>query len=774
MKLTTSSTVPVYTIAGSDTARPLPDWLVRKRKRSLKSDPSFANRVELLQDFAFEEASRCIQLTKDGQSLMSTGTYKPQIHVHNLQQLSLSYTRHTDVENVKFLFLGDGPEKSLHLQSDRTLQLQGVGAMHYSTRLPRYGRDLKFESRTAEGLVGAVGINTSGYAEVYRLNLEVGRFMKSYEVDVGEGSDTNGYTLQGGIDVGGVNAVSAAEQSHGLLAFGTSIGTVELWDSRVKQRVGTLSIPAEQSQMSAVQDSTAPHASRSPVSVLEFHSSGLILATGTCSGITYLHDLRSPHPLLRKDQGYGYPIQNISFLPGSQLGSHKILSADKRIIKIWEQATGAPWTSIEPAVDLHDVAWVPNSGMLLTANEGPAQHIFFMPALGPAPSWCGFLDNIVEEMAEGQLNDPSAYSSIDTSSLNSSGIGSVYDNYKFLTLPQLRAMNMDHLIGTTHLLRPYMHGWFVAQRLYEEARIIANPFVFEEERLKRAKEKIDQERESRIRSTGKNLAITKLTVNKRLAERMMRQEDKEQRRAARAALTPALDDSGDANNQNPPNIVKPTDEGVNRLDPRFASLFQDEDFIVDETSREFQLLNPSTRVNRESENISTSETSKRKTAVEEEEDGRVRRGSGLESLEAESSDGSAKSEADDEDDLDRAIRSQRARRPQQPKQEERYPRIVTKKMRVIDSTRKHNSRDHSQVQRSFGDRVDEQQRMRGQPKPSTSSARTASTGDKEISFEPERNHRFRDLPLSGGDRKQRKDMRGPDRRRASGNVLLGR
>jgi ribosome biogenesis protein ENP2 len=73
MKISNPSAVPVYTVAGSDTARPLPDWLIRKRKRSLKQDPNFANRVELLQDFEFEEASQCVRASEDGDWLMSTG-----------------------------------------------------------------------------------------------------------------------------------------------------------------------------------------------------------------------------------------------------------------------------------------------------------------------------------------------------------------------------------------------------------------------------------------------------------------------------------------------------------------------------------------------------------------------------------------------------------------------------------------------------------------------------------------------------------------------------
>lgn len=87
--------VPVYTISGSE-ARPLPEWLIRKRKRSLKNDPEFANRVDLLQDFEFEEASQCVRVSEDGDWVMSTGTYKPQIHVHYLPHLSLSFARHTN------------------------------------------------------------------------------------------------------------------------------------------------------------------------------------------------------------------------------------------------------------------------------------------------------------------------------------------------------------------------------------------------------------------------------------------------------------------------------------------------------------------------------------------------------------------------------------------------------------------------------------------------------------------------------------------------------
>lgn len=74
MKISNHSAVPVYTISGSSTARPLPEWLARKRKRSLKNDPEYASRIELLQDFEFDESSQCVRVSDDGQWVMSTGT----------------------------------------------------------------------------------------------------------------------------------------------------------------------------------------------------------------------------------------------------------------------------------------------------------------------------------------------------------------------------------------------------------------------------------------------------------------------------------------------------------------------------------------------------------------------------------------------------------------------------------------------------------------------------------------------------------------------------
>ncbi|KAB8346161.1 hypothetical protein FH972_023207 [Carpinus fangiana] len=607
MKLSNPSAVPVYTISGSSTARPLPEWLVRKRKRSLKTDPEYANRIELLQDFEFEEASQCVRVSEDGEWVVSTGTYKPQIHVHYLPHLSLSYARHTDALNQKFELLGSGYEKQLHLQGDRTLQFHTPGGCHYTTRIPRYGRDLVYDRRSAEALVPAVGVDADGMGEVYRLNLELGRFMKSYAVDVGgdDFTSSGGGALQGGIRTGAVNTAAVAEHSHGLCAFGTSIGTVEFWDPRARGRVGIL---APSINASVLGDEAEQ---RTEITALEFAPQGLSIAAGDSNGIINLYDLRSPLPLLKKDQGYGFPIQTLTFLSTPSASSRmsssssdpKILSADKRIIKIWDQQTGAPWTSVEPAVDLHDVTWCRDSGMLLTANEGRQQHSFFIPQLGPAPKWCAFLDNLVEEMAE-DADDPAAF----TSAAGGRKAGEVYDNYKFVTLAQLKTLNLEHLIGRSGLLRPYMHGFFVAQQLYEEARLISNPEAWVEQRQKSIRAKIEKERESRIRGGKGKEAAKKVKVNRALAERLIERDEKNERRKAKRALKKAAeDDAGDTAEQamdvdaapekqpDDDDNDEPQGERSTLLtDPRFARLFEDEDFAVDESSYEFRALNPST------------------------------------------------------------------------------------------------------------------------------------------------------------------------------------
>ena len=103
------SAVKVYTVNGeaSGSSSALPDWLTRKREAKGKGKRAIREHVEgtieLIQHFDFPEASNKVKTTRDGHHAIATGTYKPQIRVWDLDQLSLKFERHTDAENVDFV-----------------------------------------------------------------------------------------------------------------------------------------------------------------------------------------------------------------------------------------------------------------------------------------------------------------------------------------------------------------------------------------------------------------------------------------------------------------------------------------------------------------------------------------------------------------------------------------------------------------------------------------------------------------------------------------------
>ena len=595
--------------------------------------------------------------------------------------------------------------------------------------------------------------------------------MKGFEVDVG-GDDfesLGGGALQGGIRAGSVNCAAVADDSHGLLAFGTSLGTVEFWDSRSRNRVSALSSPLPTSVLHTGQDLARPE-----ITALEFHPSGLNLATGDSNGIVHTYDLRSPIPLLRKDQGYGSPIQTLHYLtPSSRSASaiapDKLLSADRKSIKLFDATTGGLWTSIEPAVDLNCVEWVPDSGMLLTANEGRQQHAFFIPQLGPAPKWCGFLDNLVEEMAEDGDADPNAYNTAKSS------VGEVYDNYKFVDQRELRDLNLDHLVGTTNVLRPYMHGFFVPQRLYEQARLLANPDLALQQRQKSIQEKIDKERESRIRGS-KKVAVK---VNRRLAEKLAAREEANERRKALRLLRKRGEAAEEEEEKSQVDVeaavtTKPTKKSTTDLmeDDRFKRLFEDEDFEIDEMSREFQMHNPSSAVDR-----SNGELKKRGlTAVEAEDMDETRR----------SSDEGSSDDDEDEQAEAAALRARQRRPPRDQNDDGGKGRIGSAsykksghqsrqqregpKMQVSYSNKSAIDKQRARQTRSFGDLASGLATRGGG---GSGGRKGEVVGEKEVTFAPFKpvKKQSRAVEDGGGGREVSRGKERKERRSASGNTF---
>jgi len=166
-------------------------------------------------------------------------------------------------------------------------------------------------------------------------------------------------------------------------------------------------------------------------------------------------------------------------------------------------------------------------------------------------------------------------------------------------------LGLDHLVGTP-MLKSYMHGYFISLKLYDAARVIANPFAYAEHREKIVREKMEKMAETRIRSK-KDAGVK---VNKALAEKILKEEERakkreERKKRAKKAAATAEEDGEDVGMEEESATPK-----LSLLsDPRFAKVFEDPEFAIDENSREYALLNPSSIAQR-----------REKTAVEDEED----------------------------------------------------------------------------------------------------------------------------------------------------------
>lgn len=505
MQVSQPNNVKIYNLSAG---KSLPDWLSERKRRTLqKNDINIRRRIELLQDFEMPIASTNVCVSADKQYIMASGVYKPRVRCYETSELCMKFERCLDSEIVKFRILSEDYSKMVFLTSDRCVEFHAQYGRYYRTRIPKFGRDLVYHYPSCDlYLVGAS-------SEVYRLNLEQGRFLNSLQTSAVE------------INTCDINPV------HQLFAAGTAEGRVECWDPRSRSRVGVLDVGLSGLDFQSLDNVPA-------VTALLFRD-GLTMGVGTSTGHVLLYDLRSTKPLLVKDHQYGLPINSIAFQDKLDI----VLSADSKILKIWDRETGKPFTSIEPSTDINDLCLYPDSGLVFMATESPKMLVYYIPSLGPAPRWCSFLDNLTEELEEDQQP-------------------TVYDDYKFVTKQDLENLGLSHLMGT-NLLRAYMHGYFIDIRLYHKAKSIAEPFAFEEYRKKRIQDKIEEERANRVR-------LKKLPkVNRSLAEKL-------------------IDETKDAKKQ----TVKTSDVSNPLGDDRFSAMFSNPDFQVDEESEEYKLLHP--------------------------------------------------------------------------------------------------------------------------------------------------------------------------------------
>lgn len=502
MQVSAPNNIKIYNLSAG---KSLPEWLSERKRRSLsKKNVDIRRRIDLIQDFDMPGVSTSLRVSKDEQHILVTGIYKPRVKCFDVHNLALKFERCFDSEVVTFEILSDDYSKLIFLHCDRHVEFHAAHGRYYRLRVPNFGRDLKYHFPSCDTFV--VGDSN----KIYRINLERGQFLQPFETEA--------------------TSINKCEINplHHLLMIGTQDGKVEAWDPRVRNRVGVLDC--------ALHCITQEKLEKIPaITALKFQG-GLNLGVGTSTGQVLLFDIRSSKPFLIKDHMYELPIKSIEFHQKMDL----VYSMDSSIVKIWEKDTGKNYTSIEAQYDFNDLCVIPNTGMLLMANETRKMQVYYVPSLGPAPYWCSFLDNITEELEE--LN-----------------YDIIYDDYKFITEKELDELGLSHLKGT-NLLRAYMHGYFVDIRLYRKARDVMKPFEFEEYKKRRIREKIKEEAVSRVQ-------VQKLpNVNQELALKLM-------------------------DNTNVKNKKKQASSTLLK-DDRFKALFSNPEFQIDKNSEEYALLNP--------------------------------------------------------------------------------------------------------------------------------------------------------------------------------------
>ena len=210
--------------------------------------------------------------------------------------------------------LSNDYSKLAFLCADRNIELHAQYGKHFKIRIPKFGRDMIYQPYSCDLM--AVGATN----EIYRLNLDLGRFNSPLISESPE-----------------INCIDYCAELN-VVAVGGIDGRLELWNMDSRNRVLGM-VPTG---VSADEEITS----------LRFEGNGsLTLAIGTQNGKVLLYDMRYPLPMQTLNHHYRLPIQQIKFHEGSK----KILTADKKIIKVFDKDNGKLFTNIEPKTAINDI-----------------------------------------------------------------------------------------------------------------------------------------------------------------------------------------------------------------------------------------------------------------------------------------------------------------------------------------------------------------------------------------------------------------------------------
>jgi ribosome biogenesis protein ENP2 len=216
MKVSELNGVKIYDLSSG---KSLPEYMeeAKKRKVKLKNLEEYSNRISLIQDLEYADGSaQRVKISEDNNYIVTSGVYPPRVKIFETSDLSMKCERGIDSEVLQFQILGNDYTKLAFLCADRNIELHAQYGRHFKIRIPKFGRDMVYSPFSCDLVtVGATN-------EIYRLNLDLGRFQSPFESQSPELTSVDFSKDINAIAVGGID------------------GRVEFWDSDSNSKASEL------------------------------------------------------------------------------------------------------------------------------------------------------------------------------------------------------------------------------------------------------------------------------------------------------------------------------------------------------------------------------------------------------------------------------------------------------------------------------------------------------------------------------------------------------
>ncbi|CAJ1009438.1 hypothetical protein Q4I28_004752 [Leishmania naiffi] len=455
MQVSLHNTVKTYNLTAG---KSLPEWLSERRKNK-RASAGQENRVELLHDLEFPHCARCIFRCANGTHLFAAGDYPYRLKCFDVNDLSMKFSFNADMNILSGVCLSPDYRKFALRGEGRQITIHHTSAIVDRVRVPHLQRSLVYNQFQAELLSSGVS------PEVYRISLETGGFVESYQTKSASG-------------VNHVEVFGRHGPVSGVVLTAGCDGAIEAWDSRVGTVVARVQVAGSGSSSGVDEQCEVRH-------IATEESGGLLFTCGLESGEVLLYDVRLQKPLLVKDHMNSLPIVKTYFFNGKSTATGEasfVLSADTRSLKVWNKHDGSNFTTIDAPADITDFTLFKgqhnmvapyecdDSGVVAICCDVPRVQVHFIPQLGRAPRWASFLEVMTEELEEKEAT-------------------TVYDDFTFISKDEMNALGIaaEDLAGGK--VRPVMHGAFIENGLYRELRAVVDPTAFNNYVASKAKER---------------------------------------------------------------------------------------------------------------------------------------------------------------------------------------------------------------------------------------------------------------------------------------------